>query len=273
MHEYDVTLKLLLQSLVAGATRVLTGVTIVRWYNVELPEVRNTRVDRLGETADGGLIHIELQSGNDSSMVLRMLEYAVGVYRIYKKFPRQILLYVGEAPMRMDALLVADRLSFSYEQVDIRALDGERLLASSYVGDNVIAILTRLRDQKEAVRWIVRQIGKLASAERELAFKQLLILAGLRDLEQFVEEETSKVPILIDINDHKVIGPALRQGRLEGREEARQESPTALRLLLDKRFGPLPSWVEENVANRSIAEIREILVALFDASSLEQLIH
>jgi hypothetical protein len=67
MHEYDSTLKLLLQG---SAT-----------LNVELPKVQNRRVDLLGETADGGLIHIEIQSTNDDQMALRMAEYCLAIYR------------------------------------------------------------------------------------------------------------------------------------------------------------------------------------------------
>jgi len=48
--DYDVSLKLLLQS--ASATmRALTGVTVTKWLDVELPRVQNQRVDLLGETA------------------------------------------------------------------------------------------------------------------------------------------------------------------------------------------------------------------------------
>jgi len=61
MHQYDITLKLLLRG---GAGRLLTalsGTTVTKWLNVELPELRNTRVDMLGETAsaaEGGLLPI-----------------------------------------------------------------------------------------------------------------------------------------------------------------------------------------------------------------------
>jgi hypothetical protein len=59
-------------------------------------------------------------------------------------------------------------------------LDGERLLESEEVGDNVIAILARLRDHKDVVRRIVERIAGLMPVEREAALGQL-ILAGLRD--------------------------------------------------------------------------------------------
>jgi hypothetical protein len=70
--------------------------------DVELPKVQNTRVDLLGETNEARLVHLELQSGNDTTMPLRMAEYCLSVFRLFGKFPRQVLLYVGEAPLRMN---------------------------------------------------------------------------------------------------------------------------------------------------------------------------
>jgi hypothetical protein len=53
MHEYDISLKLLLRSSGSSALRSVTGTEIARWLDVELAEMRNTRVDLLGErTAD-----------------------------------------------------------------------------------------------------------------------------------------------------------------------------------------------------------------------------
>ena len=47
------------------------------------------------------LCHMELQSGNDAEMPLRMAEYALGVYRRFGQFPRQIVLYMGEPVLLM----------------------------------------------------------------------------------------------------------------------------------------------------------------------------
>lgn len=96
MHEYDVTLKLLLEGSAGLAMRELTDVDVARWLNVELPKLQHLRVDLLGETGERELVHIELQSSNDASMALRMAEYCFGVYRLFRRLPRQILLYVGE---------------------------------------------------------------------------------------------------------------------------------------------------------------------------------
>ena len=50
MHEYDIAFKLTLQQ-VDVAIRELTGTAVVRWLSLELPDIRNTRVDLLGGDA------------------------------------------------------------------------------------------------------------------------------------------------------------------------------------------------------------------------------
>jgi len=191
MQEYDIALKLLLRGSAVVAMRELTGAPVARWLDVELPKVQNLRLDLLGETADGGLVHVELQSGNDAAMPLRMAEYCLGVFRLFGQFPRQVVLYVGEPQLQMENKLRGADVLFQYRMIDIRTLEGDRL-ESAEVGDNVIAILARLRDHEDAVRRIVERIAGLAAAEREVALSQLMILAGLRHLSKTVERQIEK---------------------------------------------------------------------------------
>jgi hypothetical protein len=48
----------------------------------------------------------------------------------------------------------------------------------------------------------------MVAADREAALGQLLILAGLRHLEEAVEQEARKMPILNDILDNTSYGGA-----------------------------------------------------------------
>jgi hypothetical protein len=70
----------------------------------------------------------------DPDMPLRMAEYCLRVRRNFRKFPQQILVYLGNVPLTMGNELKGPKLSYSYRIVDIRDLDGERLLASPEVG-------------------------------------------------------------------------------------------------------------------------------------------
>ena len=242
-------------------------------------------MDLLGEMADGGLLHLELQSRNDAEMPERMAEYALGIYRRFRRFPRQIVLYVGERALGMKPELAGPRFAFSYELRDARDLDGDALLDSTDPGDNVLAVLGRLRDSKAAVAEIVRRVAGLDATRREVATGQLMILAGLRGLEETVEEEIRKMPILNDIMEHKVLGREFRRGKAEGEAEGeakgiqkgeakgiRKGELLILRRQIIKLFGVLPDWAEKSLNGYSAAELESLSERLLDASSLEDLL-
>jgi hypothetical protein len=285
VHEYDTVLKLLLRESAELAIRELTG-GITRWLNVELPELQNTRVDLLAETGDGSLVHIELQSRNDASMALRMAEYCLRVYRLFGKLPRQMVLYVGDEPLRMKTELArSPDVLFRYRLIDALDMDGERLLDSRQVGDNVMAILARLPDRSGAVQAIIGKLAGLDPDAREFYLRALLILAGLRGLEENVEKEARKVPVLNDILDHKVLGREFKRGLKQGLEQGMEQGleqglergleqgeSAMLQRLIQERFGPMPVWAKYRLANRTVSELEELGVRLLRVGSLEELL-
>jgi hypothetical protein len=276
MQEYDVALKLLLKGSATLTVRELTGTVVVKWLDVELPKVQkaqNPRLDLLGQSVDGELIHIELQSSNDAAMPFRMMEYCIGVQRLFGKFPRQVLLYVGEEPMRMRSELRGPGLSYQYGLIDIRTLNGDRLLDSEHLGDNVIAILAQLRADKAAVHRIVERIAGLAATERETALAQLMILGELRHLAEAIEEEAHRMPIDLDIRDHSVLGPMFIKAEEKGRQEGLQAGEfTVLRRQIEKRFGALPDWAREKLAAMPASELEDLSERVLDAGSVEELL-
>ncbi|HEY6990197.1 MAG TPA: DUF4351 domain-containing protein [Bryobacteraceae bacterium] len=268
----------------------IAGARAARWFNVELPEVQQTRVDLLFESAQSipELIHLELQSTNDPQLSLRMAEYSLRVYRKFQRFPRQIVLYVGDAEMRMPAELVSNNHICRFTIMDIRTLDSEPLLNSLLPADNVIAILTRLRDRKAAIRRILSRIATLETSARDAAFAQLLILAGLRKLGESIRTEVQAMPIMHDIMDHEIIGPAIRQGLQQGMQQGmqqglqqglqeglqqgrQQEGISILRRQMEKRFGPLSPAIEERLSGLSIAELEDLSLRVLDAQSVNDL--
>ena len=273
MHEYDIALKRVLRPLGSGVLAELTGAVIERWHNVELPEVASRRADLLGSTAAGELIHLELQSTNDTGMVLRMAEYALAIRRRFELFPMQVVLYVGKKPMRMPARVDSAHLTYQCRFADIREIDGEKLLASERLSDNIIAILARLEDERGAVRKILQRIAAAPEPSRTTALKELMILAGLRDLGEYIEGAAQNMPILDDIMDHPVLGRERKRGMVIGREEGHTEGEREIvTLQLEKRFGTLPEWAIHRLNAASHDEIRTIAVRLLDSASLEDLL-
>ena len=189
MHEYDIALKSVIRRLSGNALRALTGFAIERWHNVELSQVRTLRADMVGETADGTIVQVELQSTNDGDMALRMAEYALAIYRQFRQFPRQIVLYVGRAPLAMAGTLEGHSLAFRFRVEDIRELDGTALLESGNADENVIAVLMRLNDERATVRSILQRIAESKPGQREIALREFIILAGLRHLRAIIERK------------------------------------------------------------------------------------
>ncbi len=278
MHEYDVALKQLLQARAGTLLGILTGGAVIgRWHDVELPRVQTRRADLLGETLGGELVHIELQARNDSEMALRMAEYALGIYRKFGKLPRQIMLYVGQAALAMNPVLEGAEegrtgFAFRYTLVDARNLESGPLLDSEHVQDNVLAILTRLQDRARAIRQILERISAAEEPARQTLLAQFLILSGLRSLAEIVEKEAQRMPILNDILDHAVIGPAIRQGLEKGLEKGLQEGrQEMIWRMLERKFGRIPDSIRARVENCSAAELDEVAVRILEARSIEDL--
>jgi hypothetical protein len=264
VHEYDVALKRILTRPGSLLLSALTGLPSLRWLNVEAPLVRNLRVDLLGESPDGGLVHIELQSRNEKDFPLRMGEYSFGVALRHGRLPRQVALYVGAEPLRMPCEVTGPGGVFTFHLVDIRDLDGEQLLASENIGDNVITLLTRLGSEPHAVKRILVRIEKGPPDEREEALAELLIVAGLRKMDDEVRREAKLMPIQEDIMDHGTIGPAIRKGRAEGQLEI-------LTGLIEKRFGAIPPEVRKRLASMEPDQVKAASLRLFDARRIEDI--
>jgi hypothetical protein len=273
MHEYDVTLKSVLRRLTGTVLRDLTGFAVTRWHNTELPEVQNRRLDMLGETAAGTLVHIELQSHNQAGMPLRMLEYATSIYRQFGRFPEQVVLYVGAAQLRMNGELAGSGVQFRCRMVDIRELDGDRLIAGGRLEDNVIAVLMRLGDESDAVRRILKRIARCGPRRRTEALRELMLLAGLRDLGSTIEREAKQMPILNDIMDHPVLGRERKRGIEIGLERGRQEGERLLVMRqISQRFGPVAPALRKRIEALPPARLEKVALRLLDARSLDELL-
>ncbi len=270
MQDCDVTLKaLLLESSSMILRHAGVNSPVARWRNVELPRVQNRRLDLLAELENGDLLHIELQTTNDPKMPLRMLEYAMGVWRMEARIPRQLVLYVGNEKLRMTDRVEAMGIRFRYDLLDVRDLDCEALLESDAVSDNILAVLTRTNDRIGTIRRILGKISRLAPGRREDAVRKLLILSGMRGFETVVIEERIRMPVTFDIMDNKVLGPAIRQGIAQGIE---QRSREVLRAFLQKRFGALPEWAERTVATCTSDQALELALRTLDAPTIEKVL-
>lgn len=270
MQDYDVVMKKLLEK----SARRVTGIPVARWLPTELPKVQNLRIDLLGETTNGELIQLEVQSSNEADVPFRMLEYLVGIARAHKKrmknrIPRQILLYVGREPLDMPNRFEWPAGVAHYTLIDMRELDAQAFLDSNEPSDNVLGVLARLRDRRAAVHGILEKIAALGLADREFFYRALLILAGLRPgTAQVIEEEVTQMPLSIDIREHEVLGPMYDRAVAEGEHKGQL---VLLRQLIEQRLGSVPEWVEQKLSQFSTEELGAVGGRVLKAASFEDL--
>ena len=264
MNEYDAALKSVLTHLTSRALAEITGFAVTRWHNVELPAVRHRRADLLGETTDGRLFHLELQSTNRSDMARRMLEYSLAIRRKFGRYPEQLVLYVGNSPLRMKTRGRGPKLEFECAMVDIRDFDTEPLLASPCLEDNVIAVLTRTGNERVALRRILERIALSSPAERSSALSELMTLSGLRKAGPVIEREIEQMPLLDDIMDHAVLGRERKRGIALGKRDL-------ILGLVAKRFGAVPDWTKQRLESLNSDELEPIALRILDAQSIEDL--
>lgn len=104
--------------------------------------------------------------------------------------------------------------------------------------------------------------------EADFYFQALLVLAGLRGLEEVVQDEARNMPT-IDLSEDKVLGSAHQRGLQEGRHEGQIDM---LRRLIESKFGALPSWAEPQLAQASGEALEKIGLRVFAASTLDDLL-
>ncbi|MGA2739432.1 MAG: DUF4351 domain-containing protein [Bryobacteraceae bacterium] len=73
------------------------------------------------------------------------------------------------------------------------------------------------------------------------------------------------MPIDLDLRDHETLGPLFMAAGQKG-------ELTILRRQIAKRFGALPGWAAERLAELSTAELEELSERVLDARSVEDLL-
>lgn len=109
-----------------------------------------------------------------------------------------------------------------------------------------------------------------------------MLLSGIVGLEQKVKERIAlEMFELSDIMENKVLGPMIRDFQKKSVEDARQEGQRegqrealvqTLIVLLQRRFGPLPSWASEKIQASNLESLTSWTSQVLDAASIESLL-
>ena len=239
---YDKTIRNLFYEVPSSLIKLLTNKNAKKILNSHFP-IQEREADLIVELEDESIFHLEIQSINDKNMPKRMLFYYVLIENIYKKFPTQAVLYVGDNKLTMKNFIKNESINFKFNIIYIKMIDCNVLIKSENIQDNILAILCKIDDFNLFFDKILKKLIKLDPKKREDYLKRLILLARLRpkivaNIKQIIKE--NKLPIVIDKkNDPFYIdgwNEAWNEAWSEAWSKAQQEAKISDALVMIKEF-------------------------------------
>jgi len=204
---YDIPLRKLLKDVPINFLKLAFGKafdgTKIRFLDVKLPKLFEKEADLVFEY-EREIYHLEIQTKEDTEMGLRMLYYYALILENYGKVPHQVVLYVGDKPLRKMKEELRElrfpNLDFRYKIVVLNEVDCSILLNSPEPSDWILATLCRMEDEYNTLREVIRRIDNLPQKEKQNYLNMLLHLARLRPKRlNILYKEVQKMPITIDL--------------------------------------------------------------------------
>ncbi|MEO5348377.1 MAG: hypothetical protein H7836_01850 [Magnetococcus sp. YQC-3] len=275
--QYDTTFKDLFKNPPQRLLQVLVGQQAVAILPVEFASTQKRVPDLVFQMEDDSLFHTELHSKSEN-MDWRMLMFYTFIRQQYPhKVLIQKVLYVGEAKWKPQVGIEEPNLSFRYEVVDICDIDCRELMASPLLEENILAILCRMGDQNETIREILCRISELPDKARADALTRLLILSRLRRLETVVKKEAEEMALTFNVMENDVLRPMFLQAQMDSKQEGeligeKKGKADTLTRLLQHRFGDLPPWASQKIADAELPTLEEWTLRTLDAATLESVL-
>ncbi len=262
---YDAILKSILQSLGNILTPRLTGgAKPVESLTAEFNSVEKRVPDLVVRLDDNRIFHLEVQSRNDARMPLRMLRYWL---LLREQYPGdqivQHVLYIGGPILSMTRHIEEGAVSYRYDITDIRDIDEDVFLRSDSAADRALAVLSRMKNARGTIRRILASWAGASRRERDDLIEKLVVLSGLRRLDEIVAEEVRNMPIEIDIMENSTIRRWIEQG-------VENDRASLLGKLLAKRFGALTPKTEERIQSAHAEQLERWIMRLMDANTLDE---
>ena len=251
---YDRTLRELLQDIPTAFIKLLINKKAVKMLDSKFPNVEEKEADLVVELEDKEILHIEIQTTNDNNMPHRMLYYALMIYKVHNKFPKQLVIYVGEDNIKINNTLTFNDNYFSYEVKNIKDIDCTPLIESDNVNDNILSILCDVKDVQQLFFRLKSKLLDLNQKQRENYIRKILYLLRLRPIlnQKFLElkNKEADMPFIIEKTKDPLYNEGLYkgklEGRLEGKLEGRLEGKLESAIIMIKDFNIKP----ENIAKK-----------------------
>jgi hypothetical protein len=236
-----------------------------------------------GEVADCWLtlIHVEIESRDTAAPLRpRMFAYYGQLRRRHglPVLPIALYLRVGLDGIGWDIYEESywdERLlSFRYAYVGLPGLPGEQYLAGEHILGVALTSLMRVPPERRAAVH-AEALRRLAEA-RENDYRRYLLLDCLETYASLDETQAQELGALLQTEQYEGVRSmaitTFEKGKQVGLHEGREQGwRTALRKLLEHRFGPLNPDVQRRLDSLGPERLEALTLALLTAGSLREL--
>jgi predicted transposase YdaD len=225
MGDKDIISKEIIQEIGRDISMHILGIDIEG--EVILVDKEWTRVEKRDSDIvfknENRIFHIEIQNSNHSKMELRMLRYFSDILFEYNGHKvLQYVIYIGKEKCYMKNSINQNKISYSYDIIDIRDISCEELLYHANPSAVALSILCDFegKDKQMVVNTILKRIKELTqNDDREYKnyLKKVTVLSTNRDLEENVKKGADMLSI--DIEKIPFYQDGLKKGIQEGIEK------------------------------------------------------
>jgi len=236
---------------------------VAEYLTVEFPLRQKVLPDLVVRLVDGRILHIELQSKNDSKMHWRCLDYwrAIAEQWLDGEIV-QVVIYLGDGPMTMLSTIARGRTEFAFDILSLKDVEAKTFLESESEEERMLAVLCHSEDPRATIVEILRSWKHLPTKELSENMRDLLVLSQLRKQDTIVGEESSAMPIEIDISENAVFKLGAKQGEVRGEAKV-------LTRLLERRFGTLPDTARTRIESADVESLDRWVDRLDGAETLD----
>ena len=186
-------------------------------------------------------MQLEFESGNESHMAMRMLEYCSIIYRKYRKPVEQHLIFLGNKPSTMKTSINFLNLSYAFQIHNLSEISYKTFIESEQPEEVILSILTNKEDlaAEEIIHLILKRLVQLKgdSLSTRKFIKQLEIISKLRNLQELTTKTIDNMSISYDITTDVRFKQGLAKGVEQGLEQgAAIKAIVAIRNILQEKI-------------------------------------
>lgn len=262
MSHKDITSKYILKHIVLDVAQYLLDMKLdnAEYLETQTQRVEERRADLVVKAIQKDkefILHIEIQSDNQSHMAVRMLRYYTDIALSWPGYDvLQYLIYIGKKPLNMVSGIDRENHQYQYRTIDMHHIDCSVFLEQNHPEAIVLAILCdfKNKDKRQVIRKILNRIAVLTSnneARYRDCILMLEVLSKNRDLTELLKEE-EKMLSTIKLEDLPSYEIGIEIGIEKGIEKGiRGGSHAMLLRLLKTKFEIVPVTYSDRIVTAS----------------------